>query len=137
VATKKKKAKILLIDDDVDFVESTKIVLESKPYQVIVAHEGNEGLEKAKKEKPDLILLDVIMPVKDGFTAAEQMKADPQLSKIPVIMLTGFAAKRAGTAIPVSRGFALETEDYIDKPVRPEELLSRVAKYLKKQPRIK
>ena len=132
MATKKKKAKILLIDDDVDFVESTKIVLESKPYQVIVAHEGNEGLEKARKEKPDLILLDVIMPVKDGFTAAEQMKADPQLNKIPIIMLTGFAAKRAGTAIPVSRGLALETEDYIDKPVTPDELLARVEKHLKK-----
>ncbi|MDP2916938.1 MAG: response regulator [Dehalococcoidia bacterium] len=127
-----KIAKILLIDDDVDFVESTRMVLESKPYQVVVAHEGNEGIEKAKKEKPDLILLDVIMPVKDGFTAAEQIKADPQLSKIPVIMLTGFAAKRAGSSIPVSRGYTLETEDYIDKPVKPDELLARVAKYLTK-----
>ena len=85
-----KKAKILIIDDDVDFVEATKIVLESKPYEVVVAHEGEEGLRKVVEEKPDLIILDVIMPIKDGFTVAEQLKKDPQLSKIPVIMLTGF-----------------------------------------------
>ena len=127
-----KKAKILLVDDDDDFVLSTKTILESKPYEVIVAHEGDEGLRKAREENPDLILLDIIMPVKDGFTAAEQLKKDPQLSKIPILMLTGFAAKGQETSIPVSRGFALETEDYLDKPIRPEELLARVDKQLKK-----
>jgi CheY-like chemotaxis protein len=127
-----KKAKILLIDDDIDFVESTKTVLESKPYEVIVAHEGNEGLQKAREENPDLILLDIIMPVKDGFTAAEQLKKDPQLNKIPVLMLTAFASMSGETSIPVSRGYTLETEDYIDKPVSPEELLSRIEKFLKK-----
>lgn len=126
------KAKILLVDDDDDFVESTKIVLESKPYEVIVAHEGEEGLRLAREKKPDLILLDIIMPVKDGFTAAEQLKKDPQLSKIPTLMLTAFAAKRGEALIPVSRGFTLEAEDYIDKPVSPEELLAIVEKHLKK-----
>ena len=126
------KAKILLIDDDVDFVEATKIVLESKPYKVIVAREGNEGLRKAREEKPDLILLDIIMPVKDGFTAAEEFKKDPELSKIPVLMLTSFAERGGETGIPASRGLTLEAEDYIDKPVSPEELLKRVEKYLKK-----
>jgi two-component system alkaline phosphatase synthesis response regulator PhoP len=127
-----KRAKILLVDDDEDFIESTKLVLESKPYQIIVASNGDEGLRKAREEKPDLILLDVIMPVKDGFTAAEQLKKDPQLSKIPTLMLTAFATKGRETQIPVSKGFALETEDYIDKPVSPQELLARVEKHLKK-----
>ena len=127
-----KRAKILLVDDDIDFVESTKTILESKPYQVIVARNGDEGLQKAREEKPDLILLDVIMPVKDGFTTAEQLKKDPQLRKIPTLMLTAFAEKGLETSIPVSRGFTLETEDYIDKPVTPEELLARVEKHLKR-----
>ena len=127
-----KKAKILLVDDDIDFVESTKIVLESKLYEVIVAREGNEGLRKAYEEGPDLILLDIIMPVKDGFTAAEQLKKDPQLSKIPTLMLTSFSARRGETAIPVSRGFALDVEDYIEKPVTPDELLARIEEHLKK-----
>lgn len=127
-----KKTKILLVDDDPDFVESTKTVLESKPYEVIVAQNGDEGLRKAREENPDLIILDIIMPVKDGFTAAEQLKKDPHLSKIPTIMLTAFAEKHAEASIPVSRGFTLEAEDYIEKPVTPQELLARVEKQLKK-----
>ena len=125
-----KKAKILLIDDDIDFVEATKTILESKPYEVIVAYEGDEGLRKAREENPALILLDVIMPVKDGFSAAEQLKKDPQLSKIPVIILTSYSARRAGTSIPVSRGLELEAEDYIEKPISPQNLLNTVEKYL-------
>ena len=127
-----KRAKILLVDDDIDFVEATKIVLESKPYEVIVAHEGDEALRKARAENPDLIILDIIMPVKDGFTAAEQLKKDPQLSKIPVIMLTSFSSRGQETSLALSRGFALETEDYLEKPVTPEELLARLDKLLKR-----
>ena len=126
-----KKAKILLIDDDLDFIESTKTVLESKPYEVIVAHDGDEGLRKAREENPDLILLDIIMPVKDGFTAAEQLKKDPELRRIPVLMLTSYSSRRQETSIPVSRGFELEAEDYIEKPVTPDELLGIVGQYLK------
>jgi CheY-like chemotaxis protein len=128
----KRKAKILIVDDDADFVESTKMVLESKPYDVVVAVNGEEGLRKAAEEKPDLILLDVIMPVKDGFTAAEQLKKDPKLAKIPVLMLTSYSSMGGGTAIPRGSGYALDAEDYIDKPVSPENLLKTVEKQLKK-----
>lgn len=127
-----RKSKILLVDDDRDFVEATKLVLESKPYEVIVAYDGDEGLAKARQEKPDLIILDIIMPVKDGFRAAEQLKKDPELSKIPVIMLTSFAEKGGETSLSVSQGLMLDTEDYVDKPVAPEELLRRVQRLLKK-----
>ena len=128
----KNPARILLIDDDADFAASTKIVLESKKYNVIVAVNGDEGLRKAKKEKPDLILLDIIMPVEDGFTAAEQFKKDPQLANIPVLMLTSYSTKGSGTGIPRSRGYTLEAEDYIEKPVSPGALLAIVEKHLKK-----
>ena len=127
-----KRAKILLVDDDADFVDSTRTVLESQLYDVIVAVNGDEGLRKARQEKPDLILLDIIMPVEDGFTAAEQLKKDPKLAKIPVLMLTSYSRKGAETAIPRSRGLGLEAEDYMDKPVTPKDLLATVAKHLKK-----
>jgi CheY-like chemotaxis protein len=126
------KTKILLVDDDKDFVEATRLVLESKPYEVVVAYDGDEGLAKARKEKPDLIILDIIMPVKDGFSAAEQLKKDPELKKIPVIMLTSFSEKVGETSLSVSQGLALDTEDYVDKPVAPTELLKRVERLLKK-----
>jgi len=128
-----KQAKILIVDDDPVFVKATKAVLESKDYKVSAAFDGDEGLKKARDEKPDVIILDVIMPTKDGFQACEELKRDPQLSKIPVIMLTSFAERRGETSIPVSRGLELEAEDYIDKPVSPEELLRRVEKQLKKR----
>ena len=126
-----KKPKILLVDDDIDFIEATRMVLEKESYDIVVASQGNEGLQKAREENPDLILLDVIMPVKDGFTAAEQLKNDPQLSKIPVIMLTSFSSRGQQTSIPVSRGFDLEADDYIEKPVSPEQLLASIKRYLK------
>ena len=128
----KSKAKILLVDDDKDFVEATTLVLESKPYEVVVAYNGDEGLAKARQDKPDLIILDIIMPVKDGFSAAEQLKKDPELRNIPVIMLTSFAEKGGETSLSVSQGFTLDTEDYVDKPVSPQELLRRVERLLTK-----
>lgn len=76
--------KILLVDDDPDFVEATKIVLESAPYQVEVAYNGREALAKVHEEKPDLIILDIIMPEQDGFKVCKVLKEDPELSKIPI-----------------------------------------------------
>lgn len=128
----KDRARILLVDDDKDFVEATRLVLESKPYEVITAYDGSEGLRQAKKEKPDLIILDVIMPIKDGFNTAEELKKDPELNTIPVIMLTSFADRVGETTLSVSQGLTLDTEDYIDKPVAPQELLKRVDKLLQK-----
>ncbi|GAI04730.1 unnamed protein product [marine sediment metagenome] len=127
-----RKAKILIVDDDPDFVVATKVVLESKPYEVIVAYDGDEGLKKVREERPDLIILDVIMPMKDGFMVCQQLKRDPQLSSIPVLMLTAFSEKFGETSLSLSQGLTLEAEDFIDKPVTPAELLLRVERLLKK-----
>ena len=122
--------KVLLVDDDRDFIESTRAVLEEK-YEVVVAYDGDEGIEKVKSERPDLIILDVIMPTEDGFSAAEQLKNDPELSDIPVMMLTSFGTRMSKeTQIPRSRGFDLQAEDYIEKPVEPDELLRHAEKLL-------
>ena len=125
------QAKILVIDDDKVLVNATKTVLESQKYQVITAYDGDEGLKKAKEEKPDLIILDIIMPTKDGFKVCEQIKGNPVMADIPVLIMTSFASQKGTTNIPVSAGFGLEAEGYIDKPVSPTELLSRVEKMLK------
>ena len=125
--------KILLIDDDLDFLEATETVLKSNSnYEVITATDGNIGLQMAKDEKPDLILLDIIMPVEDGFTAAKKLKSDRQLQDIPVVMLTSFSQRVGETNLAVSQGMDLEAEDYIEKPVNPQELLRRVEKLLQR-----
>ncbi len=125
-------ARILLIDDDPDFVEATRTVLESVPYEVIVAYDGDEGLEKVQKERPDLILLDIIMPTQDGFHVCEKLKGDPELWHIPIIMLTSLSRHIGDTTYSVQDGMMLEADDFIDKPVRPKELLARVARLLKR-----
>jgi len=129
----KETYKILVIDDDPDFLKAAEIALKSKSnYEVITATDGNIGLQMAKEAKPDLILLDVIMPVEDGFTAAKKLKGDPQLQDIPIALLTSFSQRVGETNIAMSQGMDMEAEDYIEKPVHPQELLRRVEKLLQR-----
>ncbi|MBN1810451.1 MAG: response regulator [Anaerolineae bacterium] len=126
------EAKILLVDDDPDFVEATRTVLESVPYEVVVAYDGDEALEMVGKVQPDLILLDIIMPTQDGFHVCEKLKSDSELWHIPVIMLTSLSQRISETAYSMQDGMMLEADDFIDKPVRPAELLARIARLLKR-----
>lgn len=117
---------ILLVDDDADFVEAVKLILESKSYDVTAAYDGQEGLEKVKTEDPSLIILDVMMPEMDGYEVCASLKADPKYRHIPILLLTG-----VGEAIPTSKytremGMRIEADDYIPKPVEPIELVERV-----------
>jgi len=124
--------KILLVDDDPDFVASTKTVLESRyDYKVLTASDGVFALSIARAERPDLIILDVLMPFEDGFDTAKELKTNPELSRIPIMMLTSFSQRMAETDISVAQGMELEAEDYVEKPVTPQELLQRVDKLLK------
>jgi DNA-binding response OmpR family regulator len=126
--------KILLVDDDPDFVAATKTVLESRSdYKVLTASDGVFGLSTAKTERPDLVILDVIMPFEDGFVAARELKADLELSKIPIIILTSFSNRKGETDVSIAEGMELEAEDYVEKPVSPHELLRRVDKLLKEK----
>ena len=78
-------------------MQATKAVLESKNYQVSSAFDGNEGLQKVQDERPDLVILDIIVPTKDGFTVCEQLKGAPQYPKIPVLIMTSFAERKKKT----------------------------------------
>lgn len=121
----KQRPKILLVDDDVDLIKVMSGVLESKAYEVIVAYNGQEGLEKARKEKPDLVVLDILMPVADGFTFADQFGKDPSLAKIPVLALTSFSES-------LGQPFPFEVSEYIVKPIKPRDLVAKVEEFLKK-----
>jgi len=124
--------KILLVDDDPDFVAATEAVLKSRrDYKVLTASDGVFALSTAKAEKPDLIIMDVLMPFENGFTSARALKADPELSKIPIIILTSFSHRIGETDVSVAQGIEMEAEDYVEKPVSPQELLRRVDKLLK------
>ena len=124
--------KILIVDDDPDLVEAVTMILESKKYNVAAAYGGLEGLEKARTEKPDLIVLDVMMPDKDGYAVCKEMKADPKLSKIPILLLTAVVSKIPTTHYTQQMGMETEADDYMDKPVEPAELVNRIEVLLAK-----
>jgi len=128
--------KILTIDDDVNLQKVLKKLLESKSYQVIPALDGDEGLQKVVEEKPDLIILDVIMPGKNGFDVCRELKTDPRyysFSRIPVLMLTVYPDDREKARLSMREGMMMEAEDYMHKPIDPEELLRRVEQLLRRK----
>jgi two-component system alkaline phosphatase synthesis response regulator PhoP len=127
-----KRKKILLVDDDVDFTEASKLILESKSYDVLVAHHGKEGLKKVQTEKPHLIILDVMMPEMDGYEVCAKLKADPKYSHIPILLLTAVGEAIPSTKYTKEMGMKTEADDYIPKPVEPIELVERVEKIFKK-----
>ena len=119
-------SKILIVDDDPDLVEAVTMILESKDYDVIAAYGGIEGLDKAKTEEPDLIVLDVMMPDKDGYAVCKELKADPKYGKIPILLLTAVVSKISTTRYTQQMGLETEADDYVDKPVEPAELVRRI-----------
>ncbi len=123
--------KILLVDDDADFVEAIKLILESKSYDVILAYDGKEGLKKVQIEDPNLIILDVMMPEMDGYQVCAKLKADPKYRQIPILLLTAVGESIPTTSYTKEMGMRIEADDYIPKPVEPMEIVERVEKLLK------
>jgi len=110
--------KILVVDDEKHIVRLVQVNLERAGYEVITAYDGDEALKKVKEERPDLIVLDVMMPKMDGFEVMKHLKADPTTRDIPVIMLT---AKAQDT--DVFKGWQSGVDCYLTKPFNPLELL--------------
>jgi two-component system alkaline phosphatase synthesis response regulator PhoP len=130
-----KQTRILLIDDDPDVHTVVKKILEPKSYEVISAYDGFEGLRKVVDERPDLIILDVIMPGKHGFDVCHELKTDEKyhfFSNIPVLMLTVYPEDREKMHLSMREGMMMEAEDYLQKPVDARELVKRVDGLLKK-----
>lgn len=126
-------AKILIIDDDSDIMESMKLVLETKGYSVISALTGEEGLNKLKEQKPDLIILDVVMPDMDGFEVSRIIRKDENNKNISILMLTAVKEK-TGLDFKKEAGDKdwLPVDDYCEKPLDHDILISKVKKLLQR-----
>jgi DNA-binding response OmpR family regulator len=121
-------AKILVVDDDKSIVDVVRLVLTRKKYQVCVAYDGKEGLAVAREEKPDLIILDIMMPEIDGITASGILFQDPALRQIPVLILT--AKESARSMLELLPNVRM----YMNKPFDPPELLKNVERLLSAAP---
>ena len=132
-------AKILVVEDDADMAETMRIILESKRYRVTTASSKNEGLDKARAERPDLILLDVMMPDgTEGFHFVWELRRDPdaEVRGIPIVVVSALHETTDLRFYPdqsddtYEAGEYLPVQDFIDKPVDPADLLSRVERVL-------
>ena len=122
-------AKILIVDDDPDFVNATRIILEKNNHQVITASSGDTGFRRAREEKPDLLILDVIMDtVLDGLSVSQRMHDDAELNKIPIIMVTSIANTDYAELFPTDEYIHINA--FISKPITSEGLIRQVNKIL-------
>jgi DNA-binding response OmpR family regulator len=118
--------KILFVDDEKDMVEVVASRLRANNYSVILAYDGQEAIDKAHKEKPDLIILDLMLPKTDGYWVCGFLKADKRYNKIPIIMFTARAHES-----DIKLGKEVGADAYITKPFEPQELLTKIKELLK------
>lgn len=130
----KQKGKILLVDDDLDFLDMHKAVLMNHGYEVMTATSAQEGLERVRTEMPDLIVLDLMMEKHDaGFSFSRQIKTDPLFKKIPILMVTAVADATGYKFSLEKDGYWMKTDEFLDKPVEPSVLISKVEKLLEQK----
>ncbi len=119
------KKKILFIEDEKDMLEMVRFRLEQEGYEVICASDGHDGLEKAHKENPDMVLLDLMLPKMDGYEVCRRLKSDEQYKKIPIAIFTARAAEKEEKL-----GYECGADEYITKPFEPENFINRIKKLL-------
>jgi CheY-like chemotaxis protein len=123
-------AKILLVDDDPDFVNITRTVLQSKDHEVKIAANGQQALAAMRAEKPDVVLLDIMMSyILDGVDVTHEMVADEDLKDIPVIMVTSLASTPDADVFPTDEHVSVD--GWMSKPIKPEELLAEIDRVTK------
>ncbi len=126
-------AKILIVDDDPDIRDAASIILESAGHEVVTAQDGLEGLELLKAEKPDIMILDLLMPKMDGFSVCKELQ-DTRWSRfrgMPILILTSVREEASRRRYELETGLELDVADYVEKPIAPEVLLERVGRLVK------
>ncbi|MBW2092627.1 MAG: response regulator [Deltaproteobacteria bacterium] len=121
---------VLVVDDEPDIVETVALMLESKGCEVGRAYDGIEAEESIKARRPDLVVLDVMMPRKDGYVLCAELKADEGTRDIPVVLLTAVGDQVTSSRYTHAEGMSTEADDYIPKPIETEYLWSVVSDFL-------
>ena len=122
--------RILVVDDEPDFAAIVQGNLEKEGFAVEVAYNGVEGMEKVQANPPDAIVLDVMMPEKDGYVVCKELKDDDQYCNIPIILLTAVASHVTSTRYTHADGMSTEADDYIAKPASAEEITKSIKRLL-------
>lgn len=126
------KKLVLVVDDDPDLVDAVSLKLESLDFRTAKACDGVDAWDKIKAEKPDLMILDVMMPRKDGYQLCKELKANPQYKDITIILLTGVADEVAKTSYTHMEGKTTPADDYVAKPIDMDKLMQIVKDNVKR-----
>ena len=124
------KKRVLVVDDEPDFASIVQGNLEKEGFEVGVAYDGVDGLEQVRQDPPDAIVLDVMMPEKDGYEMCSELKNDPQYADIPIVLLTAVASRVTSTRYSHYDGMSTEADDYIPKPASSEDIVESVKRLL-------
>lgn len=119
------KSRVLIVEDQEDLRDVLRLALEGAGYSVIEAQNGREGVEQAILERPDLVIMDIQMPVLDGYDATREIKASPDISRTPIIALSSFAMKG-----DEEKARAAGCDDYVTKPFSPKQMVALVRNYI-------
>jgi len=124
------KKRILVVDDEPDFALIVQGNLEKEGFEVDVAYNGVEGIEKVKANPPDAIVLDVMMPEKDGYEVCKELKGDDAYSEIPIVLLTAVASHVTSTRYSHADGMNTDADDYIAKPASARDIVESVKRLI-------
>ncbi len=122
---------VLLVDDDPDILENLETVLGTQPYRLGTARDGRQALTMIKADRPDLLILDMLMPRLDGWGVIRELRCDPDYAGLPIMVLTTVVEDASRRRYELEVGMGMDVQDYVQKPAKPAELLQRVDKLLR------
>ena len=125
------QAYILVVDDDPDILEGILTILETQDYRLATARDGKKCMEMIEQEIPDLLILDLLMPRMDGWGVIREMRSEPRTMRVPIMVLTTVIEDASRRRYELETGMAMDVQDYVQKPTKPDDLLKRVEKLLK------
>jgi two-component system alkaline phosphatase synthesis response regulator PhoP len=121
-----RQSRLLVVDDDPDILDSITVILTTQPYTIDTARDGVECVDKVRENIPDLIILDLLMPKKDGFAVVRELRENPKYARIPILILTSVREDASRRRYELETGLAMDVQDYVEKPISPMDLLDRV-----------
>jgi len=128
-----KRPYILIVDDDPDILEGILTILETQPYRTATARDGKKCMEMIAQETPDLLILDLLMPRMDGWGVIREMRNNPAYLKVPIMVLTTVIEDASRRRYELETGMAMDVQDYVQKPARPDDLIQRIERLIAKQ----
>jgi two-component system alkaline phosphatase synthesis response regulator PhoP len=126
----KEKPYILIVDDDPDILEGITMILETQPYRLATARDGKQCMKMIEEEIPDVLILDLLMPRMDGWGVIRELRSEPRFNDLPIMVLTTVVEDASRRRYELETGLAMDVQEYIQKPAKPENLIQCIEKLL-------